>query len=143
MTVSSTRALQTLLAVLGCIAIVAGSATVLFGVDSILGAEDVSGTVDSEMRFYAVWYVGAGALLMWSARNLDRAGVLIRAIATLLFVAGLSRALSWLMVGEPHVVSQALMVAELVLPLVIVVWHATLPAGDDRGPDDNRGRAAH
>lgn len=71
-------------------------------------------------------YVGAGLLVLWSGRNLDRAGFFIRGVAALLFVAGLSRALSWVMVGEPHAVAQLLMVIELALPFVIVPWQAVV-----------------
>lgn len=125
-----------MLVVLGLVVIVAGSATVLLGVDSLVGAEEASATIDSEMRFYAVWYVGAGFLLLWSARNLDRAGSFIRAVAGLLFVGGLSRGLSWLLVGEPHVVAQVLMLIEVTLPFLVVLWHAALvPAKDVRSPD--------
>ncbi len=92
-----------MLAALGYIAIVAGLGTVFLCVDSLVGAEDVSATVDSEIRFYAVWYVGAGALLLWSAANVERAGALIRGLAGLLFVAGVSRGLSWL-VSANHIV---------------------------------------
>lgn len=121
---SSRRAFQALLVVLAGIAVIAGMATVLFGVDSIIGAEAVSATVDSEMRFYAVWYVGAGVLLAWSAANLERSGGIVRGVAALLFLGGLSRALSWISVGEPHNLSVVLMVIELTLPTVIVAWQA-------------------
>ncbi len=108
------------------VAFVAGLGAVLFGVASIVGAETVSGTVDSEMRFYAVWYAGAGLLLFKSASNLEGEIVIIRGVAAALFVAGCGRALSWLVVGEPHVVAKFLMVIELILPLIIVAWHAVV-----------------
>ena len=101
---------------------VAGLGTVIFGADSIVGAEPVSGTVDSEMRFYAVWYAGAGLLLLRSSGRLEQDGVIIRGLSAVLFIAGCSRALSWVVVGEPHALAKILMVIELVLPFVIVPW---------------------
>lgn len=127
---SSAGAFRGLLILLGSVAIVAGLGTAVLGVDSVVGAGEVSPTVDSEMRFYAVWYVGAGALLLWSARNLERAGALIRGLAGLLFLAGLSRGLSWVTVGEPHALSKTLMVIELVLPFLIVPWQIALSRGN-------------
>ncbi len=115
-----------LLSVLGSVAIIAALATVVLGVTSIAGAEAVSGTVDSEMRFYAVWYAGAGLLLLRCVPRLETETTIIRGIAVLLFIAGCSRALSWAVVGEPHPVAQVLMVIELVLPFVIVPWHAAI-----------------
>lgn len=123
---TSRKAYKGLLTFLGFVPVVVGSATVLLGVDSVPGADEASATVDSEMRFYAVWYVGTGVVLLWSARNLERAGTLIRGIAVLLFVAGLSRLLSWAMVGAPHRAAQVLMVIELVLPWVIVSWQVAI-----------------
>ncbi|MDQ3985173.1 MAG: DUF4345 domain-containing protein [Actinomycetota bacterium] len=122
----SRRGLQLLLRFLGLVAFVAGLGTVIFGVASVAGAEAVSGTVDSEMRFYAVWYSGAGLLLLRSARRVEREATIVRGISVALFVAGCSRALSWMVVGEPHVVAQVLMVIELSLPLVIVPWQASV-----------------
>jgi hypothetical protein len=120
------RRLQTFLTSLGLVAFIAGLATVVFGVASIVGAEDVSGTVDSEMRFYATWYAAAGAVVLRSARRLDSEGWVIRGVAAAVFVAGCSRALSWVTVGEPHVVAKVLMIVELVLPFIIVPWHAAI-----------------
>lgn len=122
----SRRALQVFLIFLATVALVAGLATVLFGAASLVGAEVVSGTVDSEMRFYATWYAGAGILLLRSVCRLETDTWIIRGIAGTLFVAGCSRALSWIAVGEPHLVAQVLMVIELVLPFVIVPWHAAV-----------------
>lgn len=122
----SRTGLQVFLVVLGLVAFTAGAATVVLGVDSIVGAEAVSGTVDSEMRFYAVWYAAAGAVLLWSVPRAEIVGGVIRAIALLFFVGGCSRALSWAMNGQPHTVAQVLMVVELALPLVIVPWHTSV-----------------
>ena len=122
----SRRGLQALLRFLGVVAFVAGLGTVVLGVDSIVGAEPVSGTVDSEMRFYAVWYAAAGLLLLRTAGRLEQDGVFIRGLSGALFIAGCARGLSWVVVGEPHVLAKILMVIELVLPLVIVPWHGSL-----------------
>ena len=123
---ASRRALQAFLVFLGSVALVAGLTTVVLGVDSIIGAESVSATVDSEMRFYAVWYAGAGLFLLRSAPRVESDRTIIRAIAGLIFIAGCARGLSWLVLGRPHTVAVVLMVIELVLPFVILPWQATV-----------------
>jgi hypothetical protein len=123
---TSRKVLQAFLTVLGLIALIAGLTTVILGVDSVIGAEDVSGTVDSEMRFYAVWYAAAGVLLLRSAARVDSERKTIAAIAVLFFIAGCSRALSWLVVGRPNKMAVVLMVIELALPFVILPWQAAV-----------------
>ena len=116
------KTLQVFLVVLGSVAVVAGLTTVLFGVDSILGAEDVSGTVDSEMRFYAVWYVGTGLVLLRAVPRLEYERPTISFVALLFFVAGCARVLSWIVEGKPHTAAVVLMVIELALPFIILPW---------------------
>jgi len=57
--------------VLGIVAVAAGAHTVLIGGDSVLNHGDVSAGVDSELRFYAAWYVVAGALLLRAVRRIE------------------------------------------------------------------------
>lgn len=127
---TSRRALQVFLTILGSVALVAGLGTVLLGVDSLVGAEPVSATVDSEMRFYAVWYVAAAIVLLRSVPRVESDGGTIRAIAGLFFIAGWSRVLSWLVLGRPHTLAVTLMVIELALPFVIIPWQAAVRRSD-------------
>jgi hypothetical protein len=117
-------ALQAILAVLGAVMVLAGASTVLLGATSIVGVDTPSPSADSEMRFYAVWYVIAGVFLLRALRTLETSTTTVRLVAVGFFAAGCARALSWLVVGRPSSVAVALMVVELVLPLVIVPWHA-------------------
>lgn len=128
---ASRRSFQIFLTLLGLGALIAGLGTALFGVASIVGAEQVSATVDSEMRFYAVWYAGAGAFLLRLAPRAASETATMRALAALLFIAGCSRGLSWLVVGRPHALSVTLMVIELSLPWVIVFWQSALARDGD------------
>lgn len=120
------RALQVFLTIVGLVALLAGLATALFGVTSIVGAEPVSATVDSEMRFYAVWYAGAGFFLLRLVARVESERKGIGAVAGLFFIAGCSRGLSWLVVGRPHKLAVTLMVIELALPVVILPWQAAV-----------------
>jgi len=49
--------------VVAAVAVVAGAATVLAGGDSIPGTGDLGANAESELRFYAVLWIGAGLFL--------------------------------------------------------------------------------
>ena len=106
--------------------LVAGSLAVVFGASSVLGAGDVTADVDSEMRFYAVWYVVAGAFLLRAPRRIESEAWTIRLVAAGFFVAGCSRILSWVAVGRPYLSQLILMVIELMLPLIVIPWQASV-----------------
>ena len=77
----TTRGLRILLTIVGLVMLGAGSLSVVFGASSVLGAGDVAADVDSEMRFYAVWYVVAGAFLLRATRRIESKAWAIRLIA--------------------------------------------------------------
>jgi hypothetical protein len=120
------RGLRILLTIVGVVMMVAGSLSVVFGASSVPRVGDVTADVDSEMRFYAVWYVVAGAFLLRATRRLESEAWTIRLVAAAFFVAGCSRILSWVVVGRPYTSQLILMVIELILPLVVIPWQAAV-----------------
>jgi hypothetical protein len=120
------RGLQVVLMVLGCVAVVAGTATLIFGAASVVGVEDPTPATDSEMRFFAAWYAAAGIALLRTIPRVETQGNLIRGVAVVFFIAGCARGLSWMVVGQPPGVAMLLMVIELALPFVIIPWQASV-----------------
>ena len=118
--------LQVLLTVLGCVAVAAGSVTLIFGATSVVGVEHPTPAADSEMRFFAAWYAAAGVALLRVVPRVETQGNLIRGIAVVVFIAGCARGLSWVVVGEPPGAAKLLMVIELALPFVIIPWQASV-----------------
>ena len=118
--------LRVLVTVLGLVMVVAGALTVLLGAASVPREGVVTPDVDSEMRFYAVWYVAMGVVLLRSAPRVETESVVIRLAGGGFFVAGCARILSWIAVGRPHASQVALLVIELMLPLVIIPWQASV-----------------
>ena len=116
------RALRVLLGVVGTVMVVAGAAGVVLGVGTVVGASPVNANVDSELRFFAAWYVVSGVLLLKSLFRIEEAGFVVRLVGAGFFLAGCSRLLSVIVVGPPHRLQMVLMGVELVLPLVIVPW---------------------
>lgn len=106
--------------------VLAGLATVVLGTASLLSEGNFTPDVDTELRFYAVWYVASGYLLLRSLSDLAGATVMVRVVGVAFFVAGCARALSWAVVGRPSTLPVILMVVELLLPFVILPWQAAV-----------------
>ncbi len=125
---------------MGVVPIVAGALTVLLGSDSVPSPGDPSANLESELRFYAVWWIGAGLFLIWLAPRVAERTLEVRVFAGLLFLAGVSRLLAALDTDWPSTGQLILMGLELVLPLVLVAWQTrvarskTASGLDARGP---------
>jgi hypothetical protein len=118
------RGLQVFLAVLGTVALSFGLLTMLVGASNIPGGNDVSASVDSELRFHAAWYAVIGALLLMSIRRVESATTIVRAVGIGAFLAGCSRIISIVVIGRPATTYLVLMGIELALPFVVVPWQA-------------------
>lgn len=122
----SHRLLQIFVTILGVVALVAGGSTMILGAESVIGVDDYSATLDSELRFYSVWYALTGVVLLRASRRVASATATVRAVSVALFLAGCSRVISLIAVGRPHDFALVLMVLELAIPLVLVPWHAAV-----------------
>ena len=120
------RGFQLFLAVVGALAAVAGTVTLLTGASLVLGGEGTPPSVDSELRFHAVWYLLAGVVAIRAARRPEAETGTIRLLMAGAFLAGLGRALGWAVAGRPHALYVALMAIELVLPFVVLPWQAAV-----------------
>ncbi|MCE7997704.1 MAG: DUF4345 domain-containing protein [Rhodobiaceae bacterium] len=82
-----------------------------------------SPNVDSELRFYSVFWVAYGIIVLRAANSLDENFRLVPILAGLFFAGGAGRLLSAMAVGQPHPLFTVLMMAELVLPLLLIaLW---------------------
>ena len=124
--VTARAGLRIVLTILGIVMVGAGAVAVVWGAASVPREGIVTPDVDTEMRFFAVWYVVAGVLLLRAAPRVEAEGFVIRVIALGFFAAGCARILSWVDVGRPHGGAIVLMVVELVLPIVIVPWQRAI-----------------
>jgi len=78
---------------------------------------------DSELRFYSVFFVAFGILMVQSARQFEKHYARIPILLTLFFAGGAARALGYIMVGPPHALFILLMVIELLAPpLLWLAW---------------------
>lgn len=120
----SLRTLRRTLYVLAIVPVVAGAATVLLGSDSVPDPGDPSANLESELRFYSVWWIGAGLFVVWLAPRIHERTRELRVFCALLFLTGLSRVLAILDTDWPSTGQIVLMALELSLPPILVVWQA-------------------
>ena len=102
--------------------VVAGSLSAILGPDPVPREGVVAPDVDTELRFFSVWYAIAGVALLRCIPQPGSHGPTIRLIAAGFFAAGCARVLSWISAGAPHALFVVLMAIELLLPLLIVPW---------------------
>jgi hypothetical protein len=98
--------------------------TAFLGADSVPAPGDPSPNLESELRFYSVWWIGAGLFLAWLAPRVEERTLELRVFCALLFSSGVSRGLAALATDWPSTGQIILMGLELVLPLILVTWQA-------------------
>jgi len=118
--------LRGLLYVLGTVAIVAGAWTVVAGSESIPSAGDLNANVESELRFYSVWWIGAGLFLWWLAPRVRERTSELRVFCALLFLAAVSRLLAVLDTDWPSTGQIVLMGIEFALAISLPLWQARI-----------------
>ena len=118
------RALQRTLAVLAIVPVATGLWTVLAGADSVPAPRDASPSVESELRYYSAWYVGAGLAMFWLSRRLREHPVVFRAFCGVIFLGGCGRLLAAQATDWPPAGQVILLVIELTLPVILLAWHA-------------------
>lgn len=134
------RLLQAILFVLGFAAASIGALVFITGVRAIHATEllfnfaaretialepaTISPTMDNELRFYAVFWMSYGMLLLWAARHLREQMRLVPVLMGMFFLGGMGRAFSHVFVGAPHPAFIVLMIIELVAPVVVMMLYA-------------------
>lgn len=104
-------------------------------------AGDVPPTVDNVLRFYAAWWVGAGALLWRIAPDTARHDGLLKGALAVNFAGGLVRLLSARQAGQPHRLFQVIAIEELILsPAALYLQHRIMGSITAAGPDGDRTR---
>lgn len=114
--------LRRTLYVVAAVPVVTGALTAFLGADSVPAPGDPSPNLESELRFYSVWWIGAGLFLIWLAPHVEERTTELRVFCGLLFLSGVSRALASLATDWPSTGQMVLMGLELVLPVILVTW---------------------
>jgi hypothetical protein len=120
----SRRNLQRLLVAIGLVPIVTGAVSLVLGTDAIPEAGSPSANTESELRFYAVWWLGAGLFLASLAPRIEQRGRELRAVCALLVLGACGRALAIADAGRPQPIFVVLMTLEFLIPPALVLWQA-------------------
>jgi len=75
--------------------------------------------VDNEMRFFSVFWLAFGVLILKAAISLPESTKLVLGLSGVFFVGGLFRLLSVAQMGPPHGLFNALMWMELIVPVLL------------------------
>ncbi len=116
-------ALQIVLAIFSVVPLAFAVSGVFFGAGRWLPGEAIPSELDNQYRFLSACYLSISFLLWWAIPHIERHATLIRIIAFVLFLGGLSRLWSFVDVGWGSQAQVAAMVIELAAPLV-AVWQA-------------------
>lgn len=106
---------------IGVTAIATGAYGVLTGSGGIVGGEQASPTVESELRYFTVFWIAYGVAALWVVPRVEREGALVRALALVMFAGGVARGIAWIASGQPHALFIVLMGLELLIPLLLVL----------------------
>lgn len=123
---TSYRLLQGLTGVLALIPILTGAITMMGVHDPLYAALDLPGNplLDSNLRFLGGVWLGLGLATFWMVPRLHAQTVLFRVVWGAIFIGGLGRLLSMLVVGWPPAPLIAFTVLEIVGAPLFVGWHA-------------------
>lgn len=124
----SRRALQVVTGLLGFVPIATGLLGLLGLRDPVYVRFGVVPNVvlDSNIRFYGGFWLGAGVAIFWMLRSIERQTVLFRALWGMIFLGGLGRVASIVDAGLPPAPFLGVLALELVGAPVFVLWQRSV-----------------
>ncbi|MEM1125660.1 MAG: DUF4345 domain-containing protein [Bacteroidota bacterium] len=119
------RALQITMLVVAAVPLALGTMTFMFGAGQFLPPEQVTASLDNQIRFYAVWFTVVFFLTIWCVRNLDIAGPVMRIMFITMALGGMARLYSISQLGLPDAPMIGTAVVEIGV-LAFIPWHAAV-----------------
>ena len=116
------RALQISMLTLSFIPFLIGVMNLVNGAGQFLPPEQIFPEIDSQLRFYSVWFMFFFIITIWIVRNLDTAGPVLMIVYGTMGLGGIARLYSMSQLGAPDPVMIGATVVELATPLFIL-WH--------------------
>ncbi|KJC37037.1 membrane protein [Bradyrhizobium sp. LTSP885] len=126
------RALQITTAVLALVPTVTGVITMLGVSDPLYASAGVPAlpVLDSNLRFFGGVWLGLGLSLLWLTPRIESQTVMFRVIWGAIFLGGVGRLLSILVVGSPPIPFVGFTALELIGAPLFVYWqHRVATAG--------------
>jgi hypothetical protein len=125
-TSASRRALQVAIALLALVPLGFGIRGLMVGASVLDTAAPAVAAValDNQVRFLSALWFSMGVLLLVALPRIERHALAIRFVGGAVFLGGVGRLISVLVVGSPLARLWASMLVELVLVPLLVVWQA-------------------
>jgi len=108
------------LRVLAIVPIVAGAGTIVFGSNVIQDGGSPAASVESELRFYSAWWVGAGLFLWWLAPQVAERRRALRVFCAVLLLGAFGRVLAIVDAGWPDPFFVVLLGVEVVVAAALL-----------------------
>lgn len=120
----SKRALQVTTAILGLVPLLTGAITMLGIHDPLYASEQLpnSALLDSNLRFFGGVWCALGVAVLWLVPRIERQTTLFRVIWGAIFLGGIGRALSILLVGWPLLPFVGFTALELIGAPLFIYW---------------------
>lgn len=125
------RTLQVSMLTLSFIPFLIGVMNFVNGAGQFLPPDQIFPEIDSQLRFYSVWFMFFFFITIWIVRNLDTAGPVMMIVYGTMGLGCLARLYSMSQLGAPDPVMIGATVVELATPLFIL-WHRAVA----RAPKD-------
>lgn len=121
----SRKPLQILLTILGLIPTVTGILTMMGIYDPLLQSLNLphDPLLDSELRFLGGIWLGLGLTVLVTARSLEKHLFLYRVLWVMIFIGGVGRLISMVLVGMPPIPFIGFTVLEIVGAPLFLYWH--------------------
>jgi Domain of unknown function (DUF4345) len=78
--------------------------------------------LDSNLRFLGGVWLGLGLALLWTVPTIEQQGILFRSVWVAVFLGGIGRLLSWLVLGAPPVPFIGFLLLEIVGAPLFIYW---------------------
>lgn len=124
---TTARAIRAALLTVGAVASATGTFVAVRGPAAVPGGAPTSASVDSVLRFYAVWWAAQGPRAWRLARDPRLDADELRAVCATTVVGGVARLAARRASGPPHPLFSALTALELALPPVLLALRRRLP----------------
>ncbi len=118
--------LQIVMGLLGIIPVATGLLGMMGVHDPVYVAAGVPPIVllDTNLRFYSGVWIGLGLVLWWLIPTIGRQTVLFRVLWGMIFIGGIGRLLSMIMLGRPPVAFVAFTAIEIVGAPLFIWWQS-------------------
>jgi Domain of unknown function (DUF4345) len=126
--------LRILLGVLGLVPIFIGMTGIFSGLERLVSGCEFSSDSDGQYRYLSAIYLGFGGLILWIQSRLESEVQLFRTLMTMVFVAGVARAIPIVALGFPRIPVLIALVFELIFPPFVLFWHAMALKAETSSP---------